>query len=129
MKLSPQEEEHRVELAVGNLLRWGVLTAAAITAIGGIVLLLAHGSEPVLLGTFHGEPAGLATLDGIVRGAFAGDGGAIVQLGVVVLIATPVLRVAFTLVAFLYERDHLYTAVTALVLAILLFSFLAGGVG
>ena len=58
--------------------------------------------------------------------ALAGSGAAIVQFGVVVLIATPVLRVAFTLVAFLHERDRLYTGVTALVLAILLFSFFAG---
>lgn len=123
------EETHRVEQAVGNLLRWGVLTAAAITALGGVLLLLHHGSEPTPLATFHGEPAGLATLRGIVNGALGGDGGAIVQLGVVVLIATPVLRVAFTLLAFLHQRDRLYTAITALVLGILLFSFLFGGAG
>ena len=119
-------EEHRVEMAVGTLLRVGVLTAAAITAIGGVILLLHHGMEPVELGTFRGEPAGLATLDGILRGVLTGSGSAIVQLGVAVLIATPVLRVAFTLVAFIHEGDRLYTAVTALVLAILLFSFFAG---
>lgn len=122
-------EEHRVEMAVGTLLRWGVLTAAAITAIGGILLVLAHGGEPVTLGRFVGEPNGLTTLGGIVAGAFRGEGSAIVQLGVVVLIATPILRVAFTLLAFLHQRDRLYTVVTALVLAILLFSLFSGQAG
>lgn len=123
------EETHRVEQAVGNLLRWGVLTAAAITALGGMLLLFRHGREPIQLGTFHGEPSGLATLGGILQGAAHGDGGAIVQLGVVALIATPVLRVAFTLLAFLHQRDRLYSVITALVLGILLFSFLFGGAG
>lgn len=122
-------EEHRVELAVGTLLRWGVLTAAAITAFGGILLLSGHGGEAVALGTFLGEPHGLTSLGGIVTGAFGGDGGAIVQLGVVVLIATPIARVAFTLVAFLHQRDRLYSVVTGLVLAILLFSLFSGQAG
>ena len=121
---APRDDSHRVEMAVGSLLRWGVLTAAAITAIGGALLLATHGADPVMLGTFHGEPAGLATLGGILSGALTGDGAAIVQLGVAVLIATPVLRVAFTLAAFVYQRDRLYTMITALVLGILLFSFL-----
>jgi len=121
---TPRHTGHEVEQAVGALLRWGVLTAAAITAIGGTLLLLTHGGDLVTLGIFHGEPAGLSTLGGIFRGALTGDGASIVQLGVVVLIATPVLRVAFTLVAFVYQRDRLYTLITALVLGILLFSFL-----
>lgn len=122
-------EEHRVEMAVGALLRWGVLTAAAITAVGGLLLLLGHGREVVTLGSFVGEPSALTTLGGIATAALHGEARAVVQLGVVVLIATPILRVAFTLVAFMHQRDRLYTMVTAVVLGILIFSLFSGHAG
>ena len=69
----------------------------------------------------------LRSLGGIVRGAFAGQPLAIVQLGLVLLIATPVARVAFTLVAFVVQRDRTYVAITAIVLALLLFGLVFGG--
>jgi uncharacterized membrane protein len=57
------------------------------------------------------------------HGLTTGDPATIIQLGVLLLIATPVARVAFALVAFAIERDRLYVAVSATVLAVLLFSF------
>lgn len=119
-------DDHAVELVVGDLLRWGVLLAAGVTAIGGALLLWQDGGTIPTLGTFVGEPGAHTDLGGILRGALSGDGAAIVQLGVVLLIATPIARVAFTLVAFVRQRDRLYTAVTALVLAILLYSLFSG---
>ena len=122
-------DDHAVEMVVGTLLRWGVLLAAAVTAIGGAILLWQDGGTIPALGRFVGEPGSHSELGAIVRGAFRGEGAAIVQLGVVLLIATPIARVAFTLVAFLRQRDRLYTAVTALVLAILCYSLLSGAIG
>ncbi|HEU4569577.1 MAG TPA: DUF1634 domain-containing protein [Gemmatimonadales bacterium] len=120
-------EEHRVELMVGTLLRWGVLLAAAVTALGGALLLLKQGSVRMDFHRFAGEPGALASLTGIARGALALDPAAVVQLGVVLLIATPIARVMLTLGAFLHERDRLYTVITALVLGILLYGLLGGG--
>lgn len=120
-------EEHRVELMVGTLLRWGVLLAAAVTAVGGALLLLRQGGTVMDFHRFAGEPGGLASLRGIARGALALDPAAVVQLGVVLLIATPIARVMLTLGAFLHERDRLYTVISAVVLGILLYGLLGGG--
>jgi uncharacterized membrane protein len=57
------------------------------------------------------------------HGIATGDPATIIQLGVLLLIATPVARVGFALVAFAIERDKLYIAVSLTVLAVLLFSF------
>jgi uncharacterized membrane protein len=77
-------------------------------------------------GVFRGEPGYLRSLAGIVRAALTGDSRAIVQLGLAFLIATPIARVAFTLVAFALQRDRVYVGVTLLVLALLLFGLLFG---
>ena len=119
--------EHEIEQVIGRLLQFGVLLAAAVTLLGGVMLLLHHGSTAVSYATFQGEPAYLRSLTAIVRAAFAGDAMAVVQLGLLLLIATPVARVAFTLVAFALQRDRLYVLVTTIVLALLLYGLLFGG--
>ena len=49
-----------------------------------------------------------------------------IQLGLLVLIATPIARVAFSLVAFALQRDRIYVIVTLIVLAVLLYSLTGG---
>ena len=68
----------------------------------------------------------MRTVSGIIRGTASFHGRNIIQLGLLLLIATPVARVAFSVVAFALERDRLYVVITLIVLAVLLFS-LAGG--
>ena len=119
--------EHEVEQVIGRLLQYGVLLAAAVTLLGGVLLLLHHGSATASHSVFRGEPAQLRSLSAIVGGAFAGQAMAIVQLGQLLLIATPVARVAFTLVAFALQGDRLYVLVTTIVLALLLYGLLFGG--
>ena len=63
---------------------------------------------------------------GVVAGALALRAQSVIQLGLLVLIATPIARVAFALLAFARQRDATYVAVSALVLAVLLFSLLGG---
>ncbi|HVX90003.1 MAG TPA: DUF1634 domain-containing protein [Gemmatimonadales bacterium] len=121
-------EDHAVEQVVGRLLQVGVLLAAGVTLLGGVVLLAHDGGSIPALGRFAGEPADHSRIGAIVRGALSGDGAAIVQLGVLLLIATPIARVAFTLVAFLRQRDRFYALVTTIVLGILVYSLLAGSV-
>ena len=115
-----------VEQLIGRLLQIGVLIAAAITLVGGTLLLIQHGRSPVDYSSFRGEPSYLRSLSGIVAAAFQRDTRAIVQLGLAFLIATPIARVAFTLVAFALQRDRVYVGVTLLVLALLLFGLLFG---
>ena len=120
-----REQDARVQQAVGNLLRVGVLLAALIVAAGGVLFLLRHGCSVPDYRVFRGEPVDFRTFGGIVRDAFSGSGRGMIQLGLLVLVATPVARVAFTAVAFAFERDRTYVLVALLVLSLLLKS-LAG---
>ena len=118
--------DRRIELIVGSLLRAGVLLAAAMVILGGVIFLARHGREVPHYHVFLGEPGVLRTVPGILREAASLRGREIIQFGLLLLIATPILRVAFSVVGFALERDHLYVAITLVVLAVLLFS-LAGG--
>ncbi len=124
---APRWNSDQVELAMSNLLRIGVLSAAGVAAAGGAVWLASHGSDIARYDLFRGEPATFTTLGGIARGALTLDSRAITQLGMIMLIATPIARVVFSLVAFLLQRDRLYIVITGIVLAVLLFSFVFGG--
>lgn len=116
-----------VERLVGNWLRIGTLVAAAVTTLGGILFLAGHSSATANYHSFAGEPAQLRHVTDIVAGALHLESRAVIQLGLLLLIATPVVRVALSLIAFVLQRDKLYVALTSLVLAILAFSLLFGG--
>src|SRR5262249_20139888 len=103
-------------------LRIGVLLSAAVVTIGGVVYVGRHATEPAGHHTFRGEPQDLRTVSGIVDDALALRGRGLIQLGLLLLIATPVARVAFSLLAFAIERDWVYLVVTAVVLVVLLYS-------
>ena len=109
-------------MLVGNLLRFGVLTASAVVFLGGVLYLARWGMTPPKYEIFQGEPEELRSVTGIVRQMLALRARAAIQFGLLLLIATPVLRVAVSMVAFALERDKLYTAVAAVVLAGLLYS-------
>jgi len=113
-----------IEIIIGVLLRTGVILAAAVVVLGAVVYLAHYGLTATDYRTFHGDPEFLRSLTGIVRGVLQLDGRAIIQLGLLILIATPVARVAFSAVAFALERDYLYVWVTLFVLAVLLYSLL-----
>jgi len=121
MKLTDQ----RVEIIIANLLRTGVMLSAAVVLIGGAGYLAHHGHEIASYHQFQGAPEKYRHVALVIDGALHPDWPAVIQLGLLILIATPVARVAFSLVAFAIEKDRIYVAVTAIVLAILIFS-LAG---
>lgn len=118
--------DQRVEQFLGNLLRVGVLLAATVVLAGGVLYLLQHGKEVKDFGTFEGEPDHLRSFAGIIGSAFQGESRGIIQLGLLLLIATPVARVVFSVFAFALQRDRIYVVLTLIVLCVLLFS-LAGG--
>ncbi len=116
--------DEQVELFIGNLLRYGVMTAAAVAFAGGVIVLIHHGAATADYRQFAGEPAALKSITGVVAGAARLDGRAVIQLGLLLLIATPIARVAFSLVAFVRQHDRMYTVITGIVLALLLYSLL-----
>lgn len=123
---SRRVSDHEVEQLVGRLLQLGVLVAAFVVLAGGLYLLSRHGGDIAVYTPFRGEPDSLRSLTSIVRGAFTLQSTAVVQFGLVLLILTPVLRVAFTLAAFLIQRDKTYIVVTTIVLVLLLYGLLYG---
>jgi len=118
--------DEQVDLFIGNLLRYGVLIAAAVTLVGGVPYLLMYWHVLPTYHTFHGVPAGLNSLRGVLDGVRELDSRAVIQLGVLLLIATPIARVGLSLFAFAKQRDWTYVVVTTVVLGILLWSFSGG---
>ena len=110
------------EKVIAALLRAGIAISASVVLLGTVLYLARHTSEPIEFRLFRGEPAQSRRLGDIVRDAAALRSRGVLQLGVVLLVATPVLRVAFSVGAFIAERDWLYVAFTTIVLGILLYS-------
>jgi uncharacterized membrane protein len=121
--------DQKLENMVGNLLRAGVSLSAFVVLIGGVIYLARHGRELADYRIFHGEPSELKSLSGIVRDAFALSGRGIIQLGLLLLIATPVFRVALSIWGFAEEHDRMYMVFTGIVLVVLLYSLLGSASG
>lgn len=126
MDSKPAWSEQQVEEVVGNLLRGGVTLAVVVVLAGGILYLIRYGATLPDYRVFHGEPADLRSVSGIVKDALELRSRGIIQLGLLLLIATPVARVAFSVVAFILQRDRLYVVVTLIVLGVLLYSLVGG---
>ncbi len=118
--------DERMEGAIGNILRTSVLISAGVTLIGGILYLIRYGQSAPSYHVFRGEPAYLRDLYGILRDLISFRSRGIIQFGLLLLIATPVARVAFSIIAFLVQKDRTYVIVTCIVLAALIYS-LSGG--
>jgi uncharacterized membrane protein len=122
--------DERIDQIIGNLLRTGVILATSVVLLGGIIFLIRHGSVPwtefvdYRKSPEQGDPR-LSTVSDVIQLALAGSGRGIIQLGVLLLIATPVARVVFSAIAFALQGDKTYVAVTLLVLSVLLFSLFA----
>jgi uncharacterized membrane protein len=119
--------DERVEWVIGTLLRWGVILAAAVVLAGGVMYLARYGSTIPDYRVFLGEPSELRNVSGIVTGAVSWHSRGMILFGLLLLIATPVARVAFSVVAFALQRDRTYVAVTLIVLAVLLYSLTRAG--
>ncbi len=127
MKPSRNWNDHRLEQIIGNLLRTGVMAAAAILLLGGALYLLRYGHGTPNYRTFQGEPSELRNVVQIVKETATFHSRAIIQFGLLLLIATPVARVLFALIGFFLEGDYVYVAVSCIVLTVLLYSVLGHG--
>jgi uncharacterized membrane protein len=116
-----------LESRMGRLLQSGVVLAGLTMAAGGALYLASHGRETASYTHFHTVNPELKRIAGVLRGVKALHSTAIIQLGVLLMIATPVLRVAFAVFGFAQERDWLYTGISLLVLALLAYALLGAG--
>lgn len=104
---------------IADLLRGGVILAAVVALSGGLWHAVQTGTAVPDLRIFRGEPAELRSVLGVLRGVAAGHSATLIQLGLLLLIATPIARVALAAVAFATQRDRTYIVITLIVLAVL----------
>jgi uncharacterized membrane protein len=118
-----------MQLLLGQVLRAGTMISVAVVLAGGVIFLLRHGQTISDYRTFKGIPDFVRNPSGIIYGITSGKGQAIIQLGIVLLIATPVLRVVFSAIGFVLEKDYMYLGISLVVLCIILFSAISGHAG
>jgi uncharacterized membrane protein len=117
-------DDEKVDQIVGGLLQFGVFLAAFVIFVGGLLYLFRFAHAPVNYRSFHGEAYELRSFHPILRAALHLESRAVIQFGLLLLIATPVARVLFSVIAFALEHDRTYIVVTLVVLGILLYSLL-----
>ncbi|RYE36549.1 MAG: DUF1634 domain-containing protein [Sphingobacteriaceae bacterium] len=115
-----------MQLLIGNVLRWGVILSMLVVLVGGIIYISRHGHETAFYHTFKSEPEFLKNIKGIFGGVWAISGRAIIQTGILLLIATPIVRILLSVISFSLERDYLYVVITLIVLSIIIASMLSG---
>jgi uncharacterized membrane protein len=118
--------EGHVDLLLAYVLRTGVLAAAVLVFSGGVIYLSTHWHATAGYRVFRGQPPELRSVAGVFASARALTGEGLIELGLLVLIATPIARVALSTILFARQRDWLYVGITLLVLALLAYSLLAG---
>jgi uncharacterized membrane protein len=115
-----------IQVMIGNLLRAGVVLAFFIVLTGAVIYLFRHGKQLPEYHVFQGDQGNFHTFSAIWEGLLAGHGRAIIQFGIVILILTPISRIAFSVIGFLLEKDYLYAGITLVVLSIIIGSLMAG---
>ena len=112
-----------LEKIIGQLLRYGVLISSLVVLAGGIVYLIRHGRQLPPFGKFTGEPEKMREPVPMWKAIIRGEGRPLIQLGLLILIATPIARIIFSFFGYLLEKDYLYMLITGIVLAVILWNF------
>ncbi|MDB5129283.1 DUF1634 domain-containing protein [Mucilaginibacter sp.] len=118
-----------IQAIIGWVLRAGVFVSMLVVFIGGVIYLYRHGQSTANYHEFKGIPDFVHSASGIINGIVNFRGRAIIQAGIILLIATPIVRVVFSAIGFIIEKDHLYTGITIIVLLIILISAFSGHAG
>ena len=111
---------------IGNVLRGGVLLSVTVVLVGAVIYLYRHGQNTANYASFTPGPAFTRNLHAILLGLVQLHGRAIIQFGIILLIATPIVRVLLSALSFWLKHDYLYVAITLLVMAIIVWSMLGG---
>lgn len=119
-------EQTSLQRVISITLRSGISLASATGMIGGLLYTLHHGTERVNFSTFVGTHSLFASPSKLLPSLLSGDEAvrslSIIQIGILILLLTPVTRVALSIVGFALERDRLYVAITSVVLLTLMTS-------
>lgn len=117
------DEKHFDEM-ISVLLRTGVIVSSVVVLVGGIFYLVQSGMLKPVYKPFHREPQNLRGLADIVRGVFTWNPRNWIQFGLLILVATPVARVALCVFTFIKQKDRTYIVLTLIVLCVLIFGLI-----
>ena len=112
-------DEQQLENLISNLLRFGVIAACSTVLIGGVLYLAQSGMQRF----FEGQPSVLNAPKLMISGVLVGSYNSIIILGLLLLIAIPIVRVILSLLTFVKQRDLTYITMTSLALSGLIYSF------
>jgi uncharacterized membrane protein len=116
------EADLKMEIAISQMLRAGVSLAAIVVFAGGCLYLLqAHGVTPDYR-HFHGIASPADRIPPLLVARHL-DSRSIIRLGILLLVATPIIRVAYCVYGFAAQKDKIYIVVSSIVLTVLLYSF------
>jgi uncharacterized membrane protein len=121
----PDCRDVNFERFISQLLKYGVLISSSLVLMGGMLYLFKHGSEAADYHFFHGEPQAYRSPMGVISAIAAGQRRGLIQLGLLGLIATPILRVMFSLFVFSWRRDYPFILVTGVVMSGLLYGLIS----
>lgn len=116
--------ENAIDKEIGMLLRAGVALSAALIAFGGLIYLVHNGHTFPSYHRFTGVPSELNSIHQVIHGTLRGNALAIIQCGILVLVAMPIVRVVLSAIAFALESDWLYVIISGLVLSVLIYSLI-----
>lgn len=122
-KANKDNIDREIEAILGNLLKIGVIIAGSLVALGAVIFLVRHGFEIPSYHIFKPDIFNFSDFKDLFKGIITFRSVSIMELGILLLIATPVARVLFSVFAFIYEKDYMYVVFTVIVLLILIFSF------
>jgi uncharacterized membrane protein len=123
-KVSDNKEKKDMRIWISLILRTGVLVSAALLLAGGILFAFQHPGAEFSFKSFAGEPERLREVGSVFREALQIKSRAVIQLGIITLISTPVLRVIFSFIEFIIHRDWTFVLITAIVIGTLFYSLL-----
>jgi len=120
-------KEKDIQVLLGTLLRAGVIISMSIVLVGGVIFLIHNNGVITDYKVFTPELSKFSSITEIFAGLLTMQGDAIVQFGVLMLIFTPIARIAFAIFSFSLEKDYLYVLIGFIILAIIAIS-LSGGI-
>ncbi|EHQ43198.1 MULTISPECIES: DUF1634 domain-containing protein [Myroides] len=115
--------DNQLQSIIGNVLRYGVLSALTVTLLGGIILLAKDSQQVVSFSTFVEKDQNLfVVFKTIFQGVKEWNGESIIFLGILLLFLTPALRLLLSLFSFILEKDAMYVVITLIVIAVIILS-------
>ncbi|RZK48173.1 MAG: DUF1634 domain-containing protein [Pedobacter sp.] len=110
------------QVLLGRILRYGVFTAMIVVGFGAVLYLLQEGSSLVNYQDFRENAYPIQSFRQMINGLLFAQGSSYIQMGLCILILTPIIRLLLAIYSFAVEKDYLYVVIGLIVLTIILVS-------